>query len=80
MVWKFKEADWNKLKKELKETQSADMDTMKVDEAAEFLTQRILKAAEDSIPRATMREKKSTYPWVNDKVVDLVGKKMVEVE
>jgi hypothetical protein len=48
---------------------------MSVDSGAEWLTQKILCAAEKCIPKGKLRERKSTHPWINDRVIELTKKK-----
>jgi hypothetical protein len=48
---------------------------MTADDAAEFLTLVILETADKNIPKKTIQDKKSTHPWVNRKVIELVMQK-----
>ena len=52
---------------------------MDVDEAAATWTKLVLAAAEKFIPRRWRRQQKSTHPWVNDTVVELVRQKNMAV-
>ena len=46
-----------------------------VNQSTEVLNDDILKAAQTNIPRRKLRYRKSTHPWVNRKMVELVRRK-----
>lgn len=51
------------------------MENAGADAAAEFLHNEIQAAAIEFIPKRILLENKSTHPWINEKVVDLVKRK-----
>ena len=75
----FKDADWEGLKKELSDAYWDKLKITDVDEAADTWAKMVWTAAEKFIPRRWRWQQKSTHPWVNDKVVELVHKKNVAV-
>ena len=78
-VWSFKDADWEGLKNELSDAYWDKLKIMDVDEAAATWTKLVLAAAEKFIPRRWRRQQKSTHPWVDDTVVELVRQKIMAV-
>jgi hypothetical protein len=75
-VWQFAKADWDRLRDELAETPWSRMESMGADEAAEMLTSEVLRLSEACIPKRKITEKKSTHPWLTDKVEQLVREKV----
>jgi hypothetical protein len=75
-VWNFARADWNQLRTRLATTDWYSIMAGKTaDEAAMVLTDTVLAEAEECIPRKVLHERKSTHPWVNKRVLDLVKEK-----
>ena len=75
-LWSYSKANWDALRASLEVAEWSMMNSMFADQGAEFLTQSILRAAEKCIPTRTMLDKKSTHPWVNQKVIELVRQKV----
>jgi hypothetical protein len=76
-VWRYAKADWEGMKAEFEVFDWSSLSRSSVDSAADAMTKDILQVAEKYIPRATQKEKKSTHPWVNHRVEELVEKKKV---
>ena len=76
MVWQFKDADWHGLSNALVSQDWLWLSAVDANIGAEKLTAHILSLAEFYIPRRWMNERKSTHPWINDKVMRLVQEKL----
>ena len=63
-VWNFKKADWTKLRECLAEHNWSGLYNMDADDAARAVTSTILKLVEECIGKRTMKEYKSTHPWL----------------
>ena len=74
-VWNFGEADWARLEEELKRQDWAEMQDMRPDDAAEFLTSTIIEQAEQCIGRKTVRMPRSSHPWLNDRAINMIQAK-----
>jgi hypothetical protein len=78
-VWQFAAAEWECLKDDLANQDWALMQDMDAHEGELYLTSTILSAASRYIPQRTMHEHKSTHPWVNARVQELVeGRKTAQ--
>jgi hypothetical protein len=75
VVWRYAKADWAAMRENLSAIDWKCMATLSVDSAAEFMREKILEEARANIPRSSLKEKKSTHPWVNAKVEKLVQEK-----
>ena len=78
-VWNYIEVDWESLQKKLAETAwswSAEIDP---DKGAEELTNTILDLAKSCISQRLLLERKSTHPWLNDKILALVERKQESI-
>ena len=51
------------------------MDTAFPDEGAKHLTNVVLQLAEGFVPKKSVVDRKSTHPWLNERVVKLVQSK-----
>ena len=76
MVWQFKAADWFGLNNALMCQDWSWLSGVDANTGAETLTAHILCLAEYFIPKRWMRERKSTHPWINDRVLRLVREKL----
>ena len=74
-VWQFAKADWDSLRNKLQTTDWSEMEASSADAAAVFMTNAILQASDIFIPKRLLRENKSTHPWVNERVMELVRQK-----
>ena len=74
-VWDFRKADWERLSDTLQSCEWSDIMGDNVDEAAQAMTNTILSASTACIPKRLLKERKSTHPWLNDRVVELVKAK-----
>jgi len=74
-VWHFKAADWDGLRKALEQHDWSPLQVECANEAAQLLTNTVLAIASGFIPKAVLRERKSTHPWVNQRVIKLVLEK-----
>ena len=63
-VWSFRDADWERLQDSLDES-----------DAAQWITDSILRSARSCIPLTTLRSRKSSHPWLNDRSVALIDAK-----
>ena len=55
------------------------METIEANTGAQRLTDHILRLAEFFIPRRWMNERKSTHPWINERILHLVQEKLAAV-
>ena len=74
-VWKYGKADWDAVRTELSLVDWDKLELGSTDQAAETLSHEILRAAYKYIPRKNLCKKKSTHPWIDDKVMELVRAK-----
>ena len=78
-VWTFWKADWDGLRERLRNTCWDQLSELTPDEGVKLITDGVLDAARACIPQHVLRERKSTHPWMNDEVQDLVRKKHAAV-
>ena len=78
LVWQFSAADWDGLRAALASQDWAWLSTVDSNEGAERLTSSILELAGQFIPRRRLQERKSTHPWINERVLQQVRKKMAD--
>ena len=71
-VWQFRDADWDGLKGALTEQSWTWLEHVDAHEGAQRLTELILGHARRYIPQRCVKERKTTHPWVNDRVIELV--------
>jgi hypothetical protein len=74
-VWDFNKADWEGLANVLSKMDWSWLESTDPNSGAQKLTDLILDCARHHIPQRTLREHKSTHPWVNDRVIKLVEAK-----
>ena len=74
-VWRYLKADWENLRTKLASIDWNILEEYSVDVAAEVFTRKVIEISEAYIPKGLLREKKSTHPWVNRRVVELVAHK-----
>jgi hypothetical protein len=74
-VWTFGKADWDGFRCKVKNIPWDCISTLPPDEGAEFLTRCILETAREFIPQHVLRERKTTHPWINGRVLELVKAK-----
>ena len=79
LVWQFKAADWQGLRSALMCQDWSWMETIDANKGAQRLTDHILRLAEFFIPRRWMNERKSTHPWINERILHLVQEKLAAV-
>ena len=75
-VWRYDKADWDGLRRHFDQMQWETIVTGDADTAAVSFTQEILSAASQFVPRKWIKETKSSHPWLNDRVQNMVKKKM----
>jgi hypothetical protein len=78
-VWTVWKADWDGLRERLRNTCWDQLSELTPDEGVKLITDEVLDAARACIPQHVLRERKSTHPWMNDEVQDLVRKKHAAV-
>lgn len=74
-VWNYKEVDWDGLKSTLANEDWAWLYQVDVGASANQLTNFILVVANQYILQRTLTERKSTHPWMDDRVINLVRQK-----
>ena len=74
-VWDFKKAKWDELKEELGKTSWGFLDVLSPDDGARQLTDKLLELLKTKVPQRLLGEKKSTHPWLNERVAQLVKEK-----
>ena len=60
MLWRFDQANWHELERELRSINWSMLDKLDPDSAAEWVTDQILEAMEDNIPKTKSRTRKKT--------------------
>ena len=78
-VWFYGSADWCKLQDKLSCEDWASASDLHPDEGVIFLNKAIQAAMEESICRRTVKEKQSTLPWLNERVLRAVQDKISAV-
>ena len=71
LVWTYSKADWEGVRSRVEDTDWENC-ICNADAGAESITRETLRAAEMFIPRRMLKKRKSTHPWVNDRIVELV--------
>ena len=75
VVWDFRKAKWQELKQGLQNVDWDFLESCSPDEGAQALIDKVFNLMQACIPRRTFIEKKSSHPWLNDKVEKLVQKR-----
>ena len=75
VVWQYSNADWEGLKRTLELTDWSWLKDVGPNDGAQRLTDLILRLAKASIPQRVLCDRKSTHPWLNDRVAKLVESK-----
>ena len=76
LVWQFNEADGNGLSGALLCQDWSWLSTVDANTSTEQLTATILTLSEYFISRRWLKERKSTHPWINDRVLEVVKEKI----
>ena len=74
-VWDYRNADWVRLRDALEETDWNFLRTADVHEGTQALTDTIIALSEESIGKKTMVERKTTHPWINEKVEQAIKRR-----
>jgi len=74
-VWDFRSADWDLMRECLEETDWAVIRSLTPTDGANLIHETIFGMMERTIKRRTLRETKSTHPWLTDEIVNLVAQK-----
>jgi hypothetical protein len=74
-VWHFRDADWEGMQAVLAHTDWSWISNVDAHMGAQGLTEAVMQLATEFIPQTTIQERKSTHPWVNSNVVQLVLQK-----
>lgn len=72
IVWHFRDVDWDGLKDALAMQDWSWLEHVDAHQGAQRLTDTILRHARRFIPHKRIKERKTTHPWVNDRVMELV--------
>ena len=75
VVSQFAKADWDALRDDVARIDWSFLETCLADYGAKHFTEVLLRLVERHIPKKVLKETKSTHPWVNDRVMDLVRRK-----
>ena len=70
-VWLYYRADWERMRQQLAETDWGFLETSGPHAGAKRINDIILEAAERCIPKKTLHERKTTHPWLAEKVEEL---------
>ena len=81
--WLWNKANWQALKEELGQTSwdellflgDEDFEDL-ADEATQRFTTHVLTVARKHVPVQVRKVKKSTHPWLNDRCLELVQRKI----
>ena len=76
-VWLYETADWEAMEDDLLHHDWSAMDEKDADAAAEYMTTTLMMNAERLIEKKTIRFRKSTHPWVNERVREAVRAKQL---
>ena len=71
-VWRYRQADWERLRDMLDDTCWKYLKGLSTTVAAKWVMDTVLRAAETCIPLTTLRARKSSHPWLIDRAVALV--------
>ena len=74
LVWNFSHAGWEGVRSNIEAVDWATL-VCTADAGAENITCEILRASNLFIPSKILKERKSTHPWVNERIVQLVQRK-----
>ena len=74
-VWNFAKADWERMRDLLGDHDWSDLKSMSPTTAAASLTETILECAQVCIGKKTVREAKSTHPWMTERIVEATARK-----
>ena len=74
-VWRYRQADWERLRDLLADTCWGHIDGQSTTVATKWITDTVLRAASSCIPLTTLRSHKSSHPWLNDRSIALVDAK-----
>ena len=72
----YRKVDGASLHNQFLHTDWSQLENGENDEGAKFLNDEILEAAREHIPSRVMMEKKSSHPWMNERVLDFVRAKL----
>ena len=72
LVWQFRHADWDGLRNALALTDWSSLSGADANQCAQCLTETISELSRKFIPQRTLKERKSTHPWVNERIIKLV--------
>ena len=75
-VWRFADADWVGMDEAMASQDWSHLDHMTPSEGAEWLQNFILQTMREWIGKREVKEKKSSHPWMNDTVLDLVSRRV----
>ena len=75
-VWRYRQADWERLQDMLDDTCWDHLRSLSTTVATKWVTNTVLRAAETCIPLTTLRARKSSHPWLDDRAVALVDAKL----
>ena len=76
-VWQYRDADWEGLRDALNSQDWSWLKHVDAHVGAERLTDNILDLSRQFIPERLLHERKTTHPWINDRVLELVRAKRV---
>ena len=74
-LWRYGQADWERLHDSLADACWDHIADQSTTAAAKWITDTILRSASSCIPLSTLRTKKSSHPWLNDRTIALVDAK-----
>ena len=74
-IWAFAKADWDGLNEDIKGVDWTFLDSSNASLGADHLTRLVMSSAAQRIPQRTLRAKKQSHPWINEKIVKLVADK-----
>ena len=74
-LWDFRRADWEQLQARLSETDWSFISRCQPDDGSAGVTERILDAAADCIPKREATVRRSTHPWLTKKAMDAIASK-----
>ena len=75
IVWDFKHADWDKLKRKLRDTDWGFIHKESVDDAARQINDMISGYCSECIPKRELVEKRKSHPWMTDACVAALREK-----
>ena len=74
-IWLYQEADWDRMRDNISQSDWASMQDLHPDTAVMQFNATLQSAMEKSVPQKIIKQRQSTHPWLNNRVKEAVRKK-----